>query len=281
MALVDWSERISAQTASDPVNLLREQNKFQAGATNALRHSVSYGQNMAGAMMTVALAHGVPTLVANPLQGKALPLGTQVFGCDSGLLKPEVTASPTATVSGATVTAPAGFIYLTALYPAINITDWVSYVPSFGSWSANVSSTGQWRKVGDTLEAQAHLDFTGAPSGSLSTIGLPSGLLIDTTKILNSSLARNTFGHGVALANGTGVYQCNIGYASSTAVRPTSYGLGGTTVNSPILDEQINATTPNTWKSGDTLDLYFRVPIVGWSITPTATANVTLFVVGG
>jgi hypothetical protein len=62
------------------------------------------------------------------------------------------------------------------------ITDWQSFTPT-GSFTTNTTYTGQYRRVGDSIEFQAHLAFAGSPNSVSCSVNLPSGLTIDTAKI--------------------------------------------------------------------------------------------------
>lgn len=264
--------------------------RFSEVALKALTRNVSYTDNICGALITgpssagsaantgLAMPHGVPVLVKNPLPQNAKPIGVQVLNCDTQC-NPHLQISYSAIVNRVLTPAPSGYFYLTALYP-VPITDWVSYTPT-GSWTTNTTYTGKWRRVGDTVDVQAHLALAGAPNAtSLVDIFLPTGLVIDASKILNTNVSFNTLGYAAMKAAGIGVYQGNVTYRSTTSVRPTAFGLAGTpATNSPVFDETITTTVPNTWASGDFLDIVTRLPIVGWGIS-SVSANVTLFVAG-
>ena len=133
------------------------------------------------------------------------------------------------------------------------ITDWVSYTPT-GSWS-NTTYTGKWRRVGDSMEIQAFLKLTGAPSGSL-TLNMPSGYTIDTAKINSSDIGSN-LGYisvrdfGISTRVGIAQYYSTTGFLFYTA---DSAG-----------DNSVTATQPFTFASTDEISINIRVPILGWS----------------
>lgn len=137
------------------------------------------------------------------------------------------------------------------------MTDWVSYTPT-GSWTTNTTYSGKWRRVGDTMEAQAAIALTGAPSATSLFLNLPAGYSIDTTKF--SGTVRAPIGFGQGTAGGLGyTFQVDDPAFSTTQVEPTYQNTLTGAVTS------INASNPVTWASGNTLNFTYRVPIAGWS----------------
>ncbi len=133
------------------------------------------------------------------------------------------------------------------------ITDWVSYTPT-GTWVTNTTYQGKYRRVGDSLEIEARVALTGAPTGTF-TLNLPSGFSIDTSKIPSGSVD-NTESMGIASFNVAGVrYVGAVGLSSSTAIMINTHGGGG----------PVNATIPGTFASGSVIQIQLQVPILGWS----------------
>jgi hypothetical protein len=132
------------------------------------------------------------------------------------------------------------------------MTDWgnVAWTPT-GTWTTNTTYTGFYRRVGDSLEAWVYTSLSGAPTGNY-TINLPSGLSINTAKLITSGIATPI---GEAAAIHSNYYNGVVLYASSTSVQvATNAGSAAW-----------NATSPVTWASGDSQSVHFTVPIVGWS----------------
>jgi len=133
------------------------------------------------------------------------------------------------------------------------VTDWVSYTPT-GTWVTNTTYQGKYRRVGDSLEIEARVALTGAPTGTF-TLNLPSGFSIDTSKIPSGSVD-NTESIGIASFNVAGVrYVGAVGLSSSTAIMINTHGGVGT----------VNATIPGTFASGSVIQIQLQVPITGWS----------------
>lgn len=155
---------------------------------------------------------------------------------------------------------PSNYVYGTP------ISDWVSYTPT-GTFTTNTTYVGAWRRVGDSLEGQVRLTFSGAPNAvTLTGISLPSGLVIDTaTKAINS-----VCGIGSIFDNGVNRYSTDVYISSTTTVNPQIKNTAGTfaTIAS------ISNTSPFTIGSTDTIEISFFVPIVGWSSSVQMSDNV-------
>jgi len=135
------------------------------------------------------------------------------------------------------------------------VTDWVSFTPT-GGFSTNSTYTGKYRRVGDNLEVSAKIAFSGAPNSTDCTFNLPSGLSIDSNKVLSTTPQSANFGTGNIFDTSAGFnYVAQVTYHSSTAIR-----LRGGNGSSNVSD-----TSPITFANGDTIEVIFRVPISGWS----------------
>lgn len=144
-----------------------------------------------------------------------------------------------------------------------NITKWGStaWTPT-GSWVANTTYTGVYRRVNDTLEARVSLDLTGAPTATSLNINLPAGLTIDTSKLLGT-LTQNVLGHGTSRDDSsTGEPVLVVRYNGATSVR-VYYDL----IGSVWLDDsdRVDGSVPVPWANNDTLNIYFSVPILEWA----------------
>jgi hypothetical protein len=136
------------------------------------------------------------------------------------------------------------------------VTDWISFAPT-GSWVTNTTYTGRYRRVGDSVECMVNVALSGAPTSAALTINLPSGLSIDTAKLVSTTSLTNELGQISWLepTSGTGKLLYN-NSTSLTAVYQSS--TAGVT-------SAINATAPVTWGAGDSLQLIFKAPILGYS----------------
>lgn len=134
------------------------------------------------------------------------------------------------------------------------MSDWTTFVPT-GTWAANTTWTGRFRRVGDSMELDVRALLSGAPVGGF-TVNLPAGYTIDTAKL---AAGANFSPYGVAYANDSGVanYTGTIIYSSTTAVQIVGdNGTAGTLYS---------ATYPTTFGNLDSVTMRYTVPIVGWA----------------
>lgn len=183
-----------------------------------------------------------------------------------------VDASGSETIDGATTTTlntqyesitivsdGANWVIVDRKIPSI----WTSFTPT-GSFSTNTTYTGFWRRVGDSLEIQLNLAFSGAPAGS-STMNFPSGLTLDTAKFAGYSDIANTatplLGIGYLeddSAGASGRYACVCILVSTSTYDIWYYSSGGSSA-------VFSTTSPFTIASGDRVNLRLTgIPISGW-----------------
>lgn len=144
------------------------------------------------------------------------------------------------------------------------MSDWIAFTPT-GSWVTNTTYTGYYSRVGDTLRCKVYWALAGAPNSATNlTINLPSGLTIDTTKLPNSN-TRNIFGFGNASqdASSGNRYLCAARYNATTNIQVSYHNKDAS--NNILSQGSVSTTAPVTWASGDDGEIYFEVPIVGWS----------------
>ena len=138
------------------------------------------------------------------------------------------------------------------------VTSWVSFVPT-GSWVSNSTYTGQWRRVGDSMQVQVKVATSGAPTTAALTINIPGGYTIDTTKILSTPSYYNPiFGQGIASDSDGTAYRVSVTYHGTTSINFSTGGTGQSVVNQ---------AAPFTFGAGDSIVGTFQVPIVGWGST--------------
>ena len=140
-----------------------------------------------------------------------------------------------------------------------NLNNWQSYTPT-GSWVANTTYTGRWRRVGDSAEFEIQVATSGAPtSGDLTVSFLPTGLTVDTSKVPGSFGNEFALGASAILDVSTGTrYPGTVTPAASTAVRVV-HAVPGTNLGI------VAHSAPMTFASGDYVQLNFKVPIAEWA----------------
>lgn len=136
----------------------------------------------------------------------------------------------------------------------VKITRWRSYTPT-GSWIANTTYTGFWRRVGEDMEVKVELAITGAPTAANLTINLPVGYRIDAKK-LPAAGTRNTFGTVAIDDNGARAWIGIVSFNDSDKVIIMHADISNGSV--------VSDTSPFVWAAGDSLGCFFNVPIEGW-----------------
>lgn len=139
------------------------------------------------------------------------------------------------------------------------ITDWTAYTPVC-SWTANTTPTGFWRRVGSDIEVKVKAAVSGGvPTSATLTFNLPVGLTIDTTRMVD---ALNSFtdlgGAGSTNDSSTSAYKLFASYNNTTSVMARYQS------NASGLSAAVTQAAPIAYNTGDSAELSFKVPIVGW-----------------
>ncbi len=140
--------------------------------------------------------------------------------------------------------------------------DWVSFTPT-GSWVANSTYTGYWRRIGSNMEVQVNIALAGAPTTASLTVNMPTGYTIDTTRLTNSTASVGTFLSSASGKSAGANAELLIKYSSTSAI--------SVFYQSSILaaETAVDATHPGTFANGDAVNLLWTAPIVGWGSTTT------------
>jgi hypothetical protein len=141
------------------------------------------------------------------------------------------------------------------------MTDWVNFTPT-GSWVSNTTYSGKYRRVGDSAEIQFLATVTGAPTAASLTFNMPSGLVVDSTKLSGGSSGNYLIGTGTTVSAATSYYVSADLANSTTVIRAVLGGATATYVTNPAV---VSNTVPGTYANTDFVYLTIRVPIVGWS----------------
>ena len=140
------------------------------------------------------------------------------------------------------------------------VTDWVAYTPTLTNPpSQGATTTGAWRRVGDTMEIRIATTLSG--SGDTTTHdgffwSLPPSRSIDATKFPSSAGQRMAVGHGAIITNSTPggeVASADVGAWDATTLFMQN-GAGNWIYGNY-----------QTYKGGDVFNFMARVPIVGWT----------------
>lgn len=139
------------------------------------------------------------------------------------------------------------------------LSEWKPFTPT-GTWSSNVLYQGRYRRVGDSMEISVNVSLTGAPNATFLAINIPFGKSIDTSKVVDNQVNVGHYGQGMLHDSGTGTEGAWVRADTSTSVRVV------TEKPSAVVTESV----PFVFAAGDDINVYFKVPIVGWTNTPTA-----------
>jgi hypothetical protein len=142
-------------------------------------------------------------------------------------------------------------------------TDWASFTPT-GATSTSTTYTGDWRRNGDSMEVRFIIAFSGTLSGTAFTLNLPTGYVIDTTKLPGTTAAVSNIQNGNHVVYASGIYPLTINYNTTTSVI--------------FRDSVTFSGNLSSAATGDAIGGFFKVPIVGWTsaASSTATQNQTL-----
>lgn len=139
--------------------------------------------------------------------------------------------------------------------------NWSSYTP-VGSFTTNVTYTGKYKRIGDSILLDINAALTGVPSGGGGNweLGIPSGLTIDTSKISSiANTVRPLLGNGIAEDISTTTHDIIIPNYLSTTKFNVYYdtGAGATALATAI--------SPFAFDTGDYVNMKLgAIPITGW-----------------
>lgn len=144
------------------------------------------------------------------------------------------------------------------------------------SHTTNTTTTCKVRRDGGNAIFQFRNTYAGAPNAALLSFNLPSGYVIDTNRLAsvvqyNSPL--NTLA-GAAIDASTANYNVLAAYDTTTAISARAVRtVAGTNPVGVSTNDGVNATVPFSFGSGDSVELTVSVPIVGWSQSNIAIAQ--------
>lgn len=148
----------------------------------------------------------------------------------------------------------------------VPVTDWQSYTPT-GGWNTNVTYTGKWRRVGDSIEIEVKILCSGAPNAANCTFSLPSGFSIDTTKIVASSETIN--GYAYCLNSGVQGYLSWCRYSSATTLQIVTLVHDAAYSGAALVTESV----PFAFNNVDHVIAHAFIPVLGWSSNCQVSAD--------
>jgi len=135
----------------------------------------------------------------------------------------------------------------------------ISFTPT-GGWSGgNVTYTGRWKRNAGEMMMEFSVALTGAPTGTLLTVNIPSNITIDSANKLSSVYGEGRINKSATNSSGTGQVWGN----NSTSISTRYLRLSG------IYDfPRVDTTSPHTWGTNDSFDGEAKFPVVSWNSTP-------------
>lgn len=144
--------------------------------------------------------------------------------------------------------------------------DWTTCPSISGSWSTNTTYTCKYMRKGGDAHFQVKVATSGAPTSSALDINMPTGIVIDTSRLADTSSGYLFRSIASAIDFGVNTYSGSVRYTSSSAVRVFTQTVTG----SNVVVTDVSQAAPFTFGSGDSVDVNFTVPVVGWSNTQNA-----------
>ena len=142
--------------------------------------------------------------------------------------------------------------------------NWTSFTPT-GSWTTNTTYTGKYRRVGDSMEVQTKVSVTGAPTSTTLSLNIPGNLTIDSSKIVDTS-NQHVLGSVVIMKSGVGRTSGLVLYNKDDATSKSVYAFATDTASATSTSlSGVTQAYPHTFANGDNVEVYYTVPIVGWT----------------
>lgn len=141
--------------------------------------------------------------------------------------------------------------------PALVMSDWASYTPTTQGLGTLAASSMFYRRVGDSIEVLGTLT-AGTVSPVEMRIGLPSGLIVDSTKVSSIRIV------GIIDRNATSSTLMN------ASVEPNATYMVLTVASSSGFETKQNGSFIST---GQKLSISARIPIAGWTATSSGQVS--------
>lgn len=149
-------------------------------------------------------------------------------------------------------------------------TDWEVFTPT-GTFTTNTSYEGTFRRVGDSIEMNVKMDFSGSPNATTSFINLPNGLLADISKI-GATTDLQSVGYGEANdSSASSVDAIEAVVQTSNNTRLLLRNADGSA------NPNVTNTAPFSFANNDFITIFATVPIEGWKASNLVSTTQTLF----
>lgn len=130
-----------------------------------------------------------------------------------------------------------------------------------GTWTTNTTYSGVWIRDGKFMDIKYSVTTSGAPTAAALTVGIPATYTMDIAGNY-PPFGSIKVGDGYAIDVGVIRNVVAVDFATSTTLSLYPYDASATYER--ILNN-VNATIPFTFGSGDGITFNARVPILGWT----------------
>lgn len=162
------------------------------------------------------------------------------------------------------------------IIPGAILGPWTSCTAT-GSWITNTTYTCLKRRNGELTDYQIKAATSGAPTATNLLLTLPTGDVIDTTKLIDSTVGLGELPNasGSAIDAGNNGHAITVAYQTTGSVAIMRDIVGGAgLLGDPILTGNgVSNTAPFTFGSGDSVVANFSVPIVGQAASAALTTT--------
>lgn len=135
---------------------------------------------------------------------------------------------------------------------------WTSFTPT-GTWIANTTYTGYWRRVGDSIEISYSVVVSGAPTSANLYVNLPTGLTMNETKFVTTDKP-----FGIIVVSNEGVLSY-AGTAQHGGTNTTIYCSVNNTASTYGSTVSVTQAVPFTFATGDNVRVMVSgIPITNW-----------------
>lgn len=142
------------------------------------------------------------------------------------------------------------------------VTDWVSYTPSFNATTGHSASNAWWYRIGEQLYMGGSILFNGTGAATTFTVSLPTGLVIDTAKLNDSTTA--------STRNGVGQWRW---YDDSGGLSINPQWIRPNTTTTLSFMDGSNSVISNIFANNDRISWTAVLPIVGWSSSTVVSSS--------
>lgn len=147
------------------------------------------------------------------------------------------------------------------------VSDWTTYTPT-GTFVTNTTYSGKYRRVGQSLEMDVHLAFTGAPTSTSLDITMPtnpdtgSAFVIDPTRMGAASPNPSThLGIGLAVDTGTNEHMLRMLYNTTTVSRAVLFVTSGASAT----ETSVTQANPFTIANTDQMWFHYSAPVTAFT----------------